>query len=255
MNTQRLSYQGLEMLLEYDRQPSLELRNRIVELNAGLVRKVAHCLSQQCAEPYDDLEQIGYLGLIRAIERYNPRQGAAFSSFAIPYIRGEILHYLRDKSSTMRIPRRWQDLYAKGKKLRKELSASLGRSPRDGELAKALNVSPQEWSECQLACQNRMLVSLDAIAMQTPDCAIALGDTLADPRCQLQRKWEDERLQLQGAMNQLDEKTKAAIEYVYLRDLPRREAAKQIGVSPMTVTRHLHKGIKQLGILLQPQVA
>lgn len=255
MATQSIGLRGIELLLAYFRNPSLKLRNRIVELNAGLVRKVAHQISRQCAEPYEDLEQIGYLGLIRAIERFNPRQGTAFSSFAIPYIRGEVLHYLRDKGSVMRIPRRWQDLYAKGKKLRKQLSATTGRLPSDTELAEALGVSLREWSECQLATQNRILVSLDAVVNHSTDSSLTLGEILADPHCQKLQNLEEDRLQLQGAMDQLEEKTQAAIECVYLQDLPRREAAKQMGVSPMTVTRHLQKGIKQLEGLLQPQVA
>ena len=110
MATQTLSYRCMELLQNYHRHPSLKLRNKLVELNIGLVRKVAHQICRKCAEPYEDLEQIGYLGLIRAIERFDPLQGAAFSSFAIPYIRGEMLHYLRDKGSMMRIPRRWQEL-------------------------------------------------------------------------------------------------------------------------------------------------
>ena len=255
MTNQSIGFRGMELLLAYFRNPSLKLRNKLVQLNAGLVRKVAHQISRQCAEPYEDLEQIGYFGLIRAIERFNPHQGCAFSSFALPYIRGEMLHYLRDKGSVVRIPRRWQELYAKGKKLRKQLTVKLGRLPQDIELAQALKVSVEEWSECQLALQNRLLVSLDATVSNLMDGSVTFGDTLPDPRYQAQQKLEEDRLQLQGAMSQLEEKTKAAIEFVFLGDLPRKEAAKRIGISPMTVTRHLHKGIEQLGALLQPQMA
>jgi RNA polymerase sigma-B factor len=255
MTTQASALRNIELLSAYSRNPSLKLRNRLVELNAGLARQVAHRLSRQCTESYEDLVQIGFIGLIRAIERFNPQQGCAFSSFAIPYIRGEILHYLRDKGHVMRIPRRWQELYAKGKTIRKELAIQLGRSPREHEVAKALGVSLQEWHECQLAQQNRLLVSLDATVAQSADCQITFGETLPDPRCQVEAAIAEERLQLQKAMSQLEEKTQAAIEYVFLRDLPRKEAAKQIGISPMTVTRHLQKGIDQLGALLQPQAA
>jgi RNA polymerase sigma-B factor len=255
MTTQSLGLRTMELLIAYSRERSLSLRNRIVEINVGLVRQVAHRIGNQCSEPYEDLEQIGYLGLIRAIERFNPHQGCAFSSFAIPYIRGEMLHYLRDKGSILRIPRRWQELYTKGKKLRKQLTVSLGRAPKEQEIAGALGISLHEWHECQLALQNRLMVSLDANINQVNDGVISFGETLPDPRCQLERKWEEERLQLQRAMSQLEEKTKAAIECVFLRDLPRKEAAKEIGISPMTVTRHLQKGIEQLGALLEPSVA
>jgi RNA polymerase sigma-B factor len=255
MTTQSVGVRTMELLIAYSRDRSLSLRNQLVESNAGLVRQVAHRVSNQCAEPYEDLEQIGYLGLIRAIERFNPQQGCAFSSFAIPYIRGEMLHYLRDKGSVLRIPRRWQELYTKGKKLRKQLTVSLGRQPKEQEVADALGIPLLEWHECQLALQNRLMVSLDAHVNQANEGIISFGETLPDPRGQMQRKWEDERLQLQRAMSQLEEKTKAAIECVFLRDLPRKEAAKEIGISPMTVTRHLQKGIEQLGTLLEPSAA
>ncbi|AFZ36796.1 RNA polymerase, sigma 28 subunit, SigD/FliA/WhiG [Stanieria cyanosphaera PCC 7437] len=255
MSTQSFSFRCIELLQAYASNPSLKLRNQLVELNAGLVRKVAHQVSRKCAEPYEDLEQIGYLGLIRAIERFDTHQGSAFSSFAIPYIRGEMLHYLRDKGSMMRIPRRWQELYNQGKKLRKQLIEALERLPYDTEIAKALGVSVQEWSECQLALQNRLPISLDALVNQSQDSSITFGETIADPNYQEIRQLEEDKMQLQRAMSQLEEKTKAAIECVYLWDLPRKEAAQYIGISPMTVTRHLHKGIEQLGAIMQPQAA
>jgi RNA polymerase sigma-B factor len=255
MNMQYLGIRCMELLLNYYRNPSLKVRNQLVQLNAGLVRKVAHQVSRKCAEPYEDLEQIGYLGLIRAIERFDPQQGSAFSSFAMPYIRGEILHYLRDKSTIMRIPRRWQELYNKAKKVRKQLIENLGRTPKDFEIAEALQVSLHEWNECQLVIQNRSPISLDSMVNQSTDCSVTFGETIADSRHQDLQKFEEDRLQLQGAMNQLEDKTKAAIECVFLWDLPRKEAAKQIGISPMTVTRHLHKGIEKLGCLLQTAAA
>jgi RNA polymerase sigma-B factor len=250
-----ISFRSMELLLTYSKNPSLKLRNQLVHINTGLVRKVAHQVSKTCNEPFEDLEQIGYLALIRAVERFNPNQGTAFSSFAIPYIRGEMLHYLRDRSSMMRIPRRWQDLYSKGKKMRKELTENLGRMPKDNEIATALGISLQEWNECQLALSNRLPVSLDATVSQTTDCSVTFGETLPDPRYLEMQKWEEDRWQLQKAMGELEEKTKAAIECVYIHDLPRKEAARQIGISPMTVTRHLTKGIKQLGYIMEAQAA
>ena len=251
--TNSIACRGLELLVAYSRNPSLELRNKIVQLNLGLVRKVAYRTSRQCTEPYEDLEQIGYLGLIRAIERFDPQQGCAFSSFAIPYIRGEILHYLRDKGSVMRIPRKWQELYTKGRKLSKKLTVMLGRIPQDREIAQALKISLSEWRECQLAAQNRLPLSLDATMGQTLDCPVTFGETLPDPN--YKPDVEEERLQLHGAMSLLEDRTQAALEFVFLRDLPRKEAAKRIGISPMTVTRHLDKGINELVSILQPQAA
>lgn len=246
---------GMELLISYHKNPSVAKRNKLVQIHAGLVRKVAHRFTHQCAEPYEDLEQIGYIGLIRAIERFNPYQGCAFSSFAIPYIRGEMLHFLRDKSSVVKVPRRWQELYSDGEKIQKEYTTKFGRSASDTEIAKALNVSVTEWQESKLAAQNRQPLSLDATVGNQIDVLVSLGDTLADSHYQTLQYLEEDRQQLHGAMSQLEEKTRAAIECVFLRELPRKEAAKKIGVSPMTVSRHLQKGLDQLISMLSPQAA
>jgi RNA polymerase sigma-B factor len=255
MATQSVSFQRMELLIAYYRNPSIKVRNQLVRLNAGLVRKIAHQVSHQCSEPYEDLEQIGYLGLIRAIERFNPSQSNAFSSFAVPFIRGEMLHFLRDKGSLVKIPRRLQELQQEGRRVSGELAATLGRLPKDGEVAQAMKLSLQEWHKIKLAAQNRSPLSLDATVSPSIDNPTTLGDTLPDNHDEALRDRQEEHQQLQGAINQLEEKARVAIECVILRELPRREAAQQIGVSPMTVTRHVHRGVKELVSLLQPQAS
>jgi len=251
----RVCSNGIELLIAYYQNPSIALRNKLVSMHAGLVRKMAHQFSRQCTEPYEDLEQIGYFGLIRAIERFNPYQGYAFSSFAIPYIRGEILHFLRDRTGVVKIPRRWQELHNQGQKARKDLALTLGRTPTDLEIARELNVAIQEWLDSKLAFQNRIVLSLDSTVIQHLDCQIKLSDALPDQRSSSLQQQEEDRQQLQGAMNQLEEKTRKAVEFVFLKEFSRKEAAKRIGISPMTVTRYLQKGKEQLFSLLQPQIA
>lgn len=253
MATQSVHFRATELLMAYYRNPSIELRNQLVRLNTGLVRKIAHRVSRQCSEPYEDLEQIGFLGLIRAIERFNPHQGCAFSSFAVPYIRGEMLHFLRDKGSLVKIPRRWQELQQEGQRVGKKLTATLGRFPKDVEIAQALKISLKEWQESKLATQNRAPLSLDATVDRTVDCPLTLGEMLPDDRNEALRYREEDRQQLQGAMSQLEKKTQEAIEFVLLRGLPRQEAAERIGVSPITVTRYVQRGVSELVSLLQSQ--
>jgi RNA polymerase sigma-B factor len=245
--------ESMSLLVAYQQNPNVAVRNKLVMLNAGLVRQVAHRISRQCVETYQDLEQIGYLGLIRAIERFNPYQGCAFSSFAVPYIRGEILHFLRDRSSVVKIPRRWQELQKEGEKMRQHLTTILDRKPTDVEIADALQITIQEWRETQAAEHNRQTLSLDATVGQMLDCPVTLGDSLPDTREQNRQFVEEERQQLAGMISQLETKTQQAIEYVYLKGMPRKEAAKMIGVSPMTVTRHLQRGIKQLSSMMETE--
>ena len=249
----QLRSRGLELLMQYKVDRSVRLRNKLVRLNAGLVRKIAHRVSHQCAEPYEDLEQIGYIGLIRSIERFDPGQGCAFSSFAVPYIRGEMLHFLRDRGTTVKIPRRWQDLQKEGQKRQAELIRKYGRQPSDIEMAEALSVSVQEWRQVKLANKNRMPLSLDATVCHQIDSSITLGDTLPDIHYQLLQGLEEDRQQIQRAMSQLEEKTRSAIEFVFFKGLSRKEVAERIGVSPMTVTRRIQRGVEQMIIYLQPQ--
>ena len=244
---------GMELFITYYDNPSVNLRNQIVKLNTGLVKKIANRVSQQCPEPYEDLVQMGYLGLIRAIERYNPHQGAAFSSFAVPFIRGEMLHFLRDKGNVVKIPRRWQELQQEGQRISKKLHVTLGRMPKDPEIAEALKISLEEWQNSKAATQNRSPLSLDASVSQLVDNPLTLADMIPDTYDQTLRNLEEERQELQGAMSQLEEKTQAALELVFFWDMPRKEAAKRIGVSPMTVTRHIQRGINQLLFVLQTQ--
>jgi RNA polymerase sigma-B factor len=247
----------MELLMAYRQKPSVNLRNRLVKLNLGLVRKVAHRLAHQCAEPYEDLEQCGYLGLITAIERFDPSQGYAFSSFAVPYIRGEILHFLRDRANTVRIPRRWQQLSRDGEKVRQALTAELGRQPNEQEISAALNVDLTEWRSVKLASSNRVPLSLNArvpsSGHQQADSAMTLGDTLMDIRSSILQGNEEERIELQHALNQLEDKTREMIESVFLHQLSRQEVAQRIGVSPVTVTRRIKKGVEELMSLLQQQ--
>jgi RNA polymerase sigma-B factor len=249
-----LRSRGMELLVAYHQKPSVKVRNELVRMNAGLVRKIAHRVSHQCAEPYEDLEQIGYMGLIRAIERFNPNQGCAFSSFAVPYIRGEMLHFLRDRSGTVKIPRRWQQLNKEGQRMRDSLVELFGRQPTDDEIATALGVTVNEWRECKLATKNRLPLSLDATICNQIDSPMTLGDTLPDIHYQNLQVLEEDRQQIQRALNQLEDKTRQAIEYVFIKDLSRKEVAEQIGVSPMTVTRRIHRGLQQMMTLLQPQM-
>ncbi|MEO1186323.1 MAG: sigma factor, partial [Cyanobacteria bacterium J06636_27] len=88
--TKELKHEIWQLLREFQQSQSPDVRNQLVKLNFGLVRKEAYYWINQCQESYDDLLQVGCLGLIRAIERFDISKGHAFSSFAIPYIRGEI---------------------------------------------------------------------------------------------------------------------------------------------------------------------
>ena len=248
--------QSIELLVAYRQNPSVRLRNRLVQLNLGLVRKVAHRMAHQCSEPYEDLVQCGSLGLIRAIERFDPSQGFALSSFAMPYIRGEILHFLRDRANTVKIPRRWQQLSRDGAEARRQLRLELGRQPSDLEIADALDISIEDWRATKLASSNRKPISLNTQISKggyDSEGSMTLGDTLTDARDQILKLNQEDRLELQQAMTKLEDQTRLMLEAVFFHQQSRQEVAEQIGVSRVTVARRIKKGIAELvTILNQP---
>jgi RNA polymerase sigma-B factor len=246
-----LQKRTLALLVAYQQEPSVALRNRIVELNMGLVRRVAHRLSQRTPVPYEDLQQLGSLGLILAIERFNPQHGCAFSSFAIPYIRGEMLHYLRDHSHLIRIPRRWQSLQRQGHRIQEQLTTQLGRTPTHVEIAAHLGVELKIWEEARTSLQQPPL-SLD-VAVPSPqgESLSTLGEQLPDQKDLDLQLAQLDRMQLQVALTQLEQQTCQILKAIFLEDQTRKQAAAFLGVSPMTITRRIQLGISQLQGLLQ----
>lgn len=238
----------LELLRLYQSNPDLNLRNQLVQLNIGLVRREAYRWLQQSNETFDDLMQVGSLGLIRAIERFDMGKGYAFSSFAIPYIRGEIQHYLRDKSTSMRIPRRWQALQSQSSRVIRQLQADLGRLPSDAEISAALEITIAEWQEVKLATRNRSLLSLDApVQDEESGC---LGDLLPDLKYRSFQLAQEDQIRLQQALHQLENRTREVLEFVFLYDLTQKETAERMGISAVTVSRRVKQGLKHLQVLM-----
>jgi RNA polymerase sigma-B factor len=241
-----LKTQTIDLIGQYRQAPSTNLRNRLVELNLGLVRREASHWAGQCQESYEELLQIGSLGLIRAIERFDPGNGAAFSTFALPYIRGEIQHYLRDRSSSIRVPRRWFTLQQQAAGLIHALRADLGRQPTDDDLAAALNISLAEWQQVKLANSNRSPLSLDAPVRSDGEEVACLGETVPDRQYHSFQLAEEDRIRLQDALVHLEQRTREILEFVFLHDLTQKEVADRLGISSVTVSRRVKKGLDSL---------
>lgn len=243
---ENIKYQTLQLLQEYRQSGDIHIRNQIVNLNIGLVRKEAHHWSRQCSESFDDLLQVGSIGLLRAIERFTLDKGNAFSSFASPYIRGEIQHYLRDRSSTVRIPRRFLQLRQQSNQFIRDFRKECQRQPSPAEIAAHLNISVSEWQDIHLAYQNRDPVSLDLAISSESDESTSLGDLVPDPEYKSFQLAFDDQIRLQQSLAQLEEHTRKILEFVFLHDLTQKEAADIMGVSVITVSRHVKKGISSL---------
>lgn len=239
-----------ELLQLYQQSQDSEIRNHLVQLNLGLVRREAHRWIRQSDESFDDLMQVGSLGLIRAIERFDLTKGYAFSSFAIPYIRGEIQHYLRDRSATVRIPRKWQSLAHQSRQAIHTLRTQLNRQPTEQEIADYLDISLEEWNEVKLAVRNRSLLSLDAPILEEDTDSASLSDVLPDPKYRSFQLAEEDRIRLHQALQQLEERTRSILEFVFLQDLTQKETAERLGISSVTVSRRVKQGLNHLKNLM-----
>jgi len=251
---QGLKHTSLNLLQTYqhasDPTNRTELRNQLVEMNLGLVRKEVYYWSSQGAESYEDLLQVGCIGLIRAIERFDVTRGHAFSTFAMPYIRGEIQHYLRDKSPSLKLPRRWQDLQQQAISVTLTLQQQPHRSPTDAELAAALAISLTEWQNIKLAFRNRALLSLDAPIKNDNQSTACLGELVPDGRYRSFQLAQEDRVRLQQAFAHLENRTREILEFIFLHDLTQKETAERLGISVITVSRRVKQGLEALKKLM-----
>jgi RNA polymerase sigma-B factor len=220
------------------------LRDRLVRLNIGLVKKEAHHWSNQCTESFDDLMQVGSMGLLRAIDRFDLDKGYAFSTFAVPYIRGEIQHYLRDKSPTLKMPRQWLIVYNQGCKVTRQLRPKLKRDPSDLEIAEVLGITVTNWQEIKLACKNRSPLSLDApVNNDDDDGCTSLGELVQDHKYRSFQLAQEDSIRIYQALSHLEDRTREVVEFVFLKEFTHREVAEILGISAITVSRQLKKGL------------
>lgn len=245
-----LKHEIWQFLREYQQNPSADIRNKLVQLNFGLVRKEAHYWINQCQENYDDLIQVGSLGLIRAIEKFEISKGNAFSSFAIPYIRGEIQHYLRDKGVTVRIPRSWLALQQQSIAISRSLREKYNRQPTDSEIAAALKISTLQWQEIQLAWANRAPLSLDVPVQDGDDSSACLGELVPDRQYYSFQLAQEDQIRLQQSLVQLEKRTREILEFVFFQDLTQKQVAEHLGISVVTVSRRVKKGLESLKTIM-----
>ena len=249
--SKELKSDSLTLLQQYQQSSSTELRNRLVQMNLGLVRKEAHRWVGHSSESFDDLMQVGSLGLIRAIERFDPFKGNAFSSFAVPYIRGEIQHYLRDKSPQVRIPRKWHELQRQAINVTRTMRDELQRQPTDVEVAQALDICQKEWQEVKLACCNRSILSLDAPVNGSEQESMSLGELLPDRGYHSFQLAQEDQIRLRQALSKLEKRTSDVLEFVFFHDLTQKETAEALGISAVTVSRQVKKGLVALRQMLK----
>lgn len=231
-----------ESFAEYARTGDVVLRDELVSAHMGLASYLARRFANR-GQPLDDLVQVASLGLLKAVDRFDPGLGIEFSTYATTTIVGELKRHLRDKGWAVRAPRRMQELYLNLSQVIDTLGQELGRSPTIGELAAEAGVSEEDVLEALEAGQAYRFASLDA-PKGDGEGGDSLGERLGEEDTELARA--EGRATLDPLLHQLPSKQRHVVELRFFEGLTQSEIARRLGISQMQVSRLLTRSVAQL---------
>jgi len=240
-----------ELFAELRRTGDPELRSALIERHEGLVRHVARQYMNS-GEAYEDIVSVGHLGLVNAVDRFDPERGTKFATFAVPTIKGEIRRYFRDRTWGLRVPRRVQELSLKARQVLEEMTQRHGRSPTYAELAEQLNVSEEDAIEALEVGRQHDLLSIDS-AQEDEEGS---GQTAAERTGDLDEDLESlgERSEISWALQQLPARQRLIVIMRFYMDMSQQDVGERLGISQMHVSRLQQKALLRLRQLLQRQV-
>jgi RNA polymerase sigma-B factor len=197
----------------------------------------------------EDLVQVGYIGLIAAIERFDPDKGVSFVTFAVPTILGEIKRYFRDQTWGLKAPRRLRELGLSLRKLREQLEQKLGRPPTVPEMAVAANVSEERLLQAMDLDRIYQPASLDAhLQDENGEDKSSFWDAIGRDDPELGAI--DEREALRRALDCLDQRQRSIIYFRFFEEASQAEVARRLGISQMHVSRLERQALRRLKALL-----
>lgn len=231
------------LLREYRESRDPAIRERLVDLNADLVHFIARRFVNR-GEPLEDIEQVGFLGLIQAIERFDPTLDNEFSTFATPTISGEIRRHFRDRSWAVRVPRRLQENYVRVVRAREQLSGELGREPSIAEIAGRVGLDADEVLSALEVSPAQHTLSLDGTGGGDPDEGRELGERIGSEDADLDRV--EMRQVVEQALAHLTPRERQIMLLRFVEQLPQTEVAKRLGISQMHVSRLQRAAIEHI---------
>ncbi|UPW82901.1 RNA polymerase sigma factor SigB [Lysinibacillus sp. Ag94] len=234
----------LKWIALYQSTEDNEAQTNLVMHYQYLVESIARKYSNGKSH-YDDIAQVGMLGLLGAIRRFNPNVGRNFEAFAVPTIVGEIKRFLRDKTWDVHVPRRIKELGPRIKTTVETLTIELQRSPSIKEIADRLEVEEEEVLEAMEMSRSYHALSMDhSVESDSDDSSVTLLDMMGkeDDGFELANK----RMIVSDAMSILDEREREIVQLTYLEQLTQNEVGERLGISQMHVSRIQRKAIKKL---------
>lgn len=228
----------------YAQTRALELRDRLVVAHMDLVRSiVAHYAANQATIQRDDLEQVGYVGLIKAVERYDPSLGVPFEAYARTVVSGEIFHYMRDLAPVLRVPRWYRTLNRRLHESHDRLAVGLGREPALEELAADMGVQVDGVKEILRLRDSYNLMSLSDRGEGDDQ---PRWSALRSTRHQTFRLPIEDRIVLDRAVERLAEFERSVVELFFYKDLTQTEIARRLGFSQKHISRTLASTLRKL---------
>lgn len=220
----------ISLFRRYAKSQDPRLREQLIARYIGLVSYLARRFHSG-GDQLDDLIQVGFIGLIKAIDRFDPERGANFTGYAVPTIVGEIQHYFRDQEQAVSLPRRLHDLRRRAEQEIDRLTQQLDRTPSQQEIAAALNASVEDLA----AARADTVISLESAQGSH---ALGAGDT------ELERS--EDRAAIVQILRRLSPRERIVLYLRFYLGLPQTEVAKRLGISQMQVSRLQHRSLEKI---------
>ena len=231
------------LLRRYHEQGDLQAREQLIEQYMSLVRSLARRYSYR-GEQLDDLVQIGAIGLIKAIDRFDLDRGVELTTYATPNIIGEIKRHFRDKGWSVRVPRGLQELNVQLSRLVEQLTVQLSRSPTIPELAKAAGVEEEEVLEALESGRAYTSLSLSVGGGGGDDDDLDPLESLGTEEHQYEVS--EDRAVLAPGFKALDERERKILQLRFFEGLTQSQIAQQVGISQMHVSRLIRRSLEKI---------
>jgi RNA polymerase sigma-B factor len=243
------SREDRRLLERYHRDGDVTAREALVERFLPLARQLARRY-QRGGEPLDDLIQVASLGLLKAIDRFEPDRPTAFSSFAVPTILGELKRHFRDRGWSVRVPRDLQEMSVRVDRVTESMARSLGRAPTPAEVAAEIGTTLERVLEAREAAGAYRAISLDR-SRDEDDEGEGMADTFGfeDPGFGL----AEDAATVERLMTVLSDREREVLRLRFAEDLTQSEIGARVGVSQMHVSRLIRQAVARLRAAAEDQ--
>lgn len=234
----------IALIHAYQKAPTEELQTRLVVYYRPMIESLASRFAKG-QEPLEDLVQVGMIGILGALRRFDTELGRSFESFAIPTVVGEIKRYIRDKSWSVHVPRRIKELCPKIRRAVDELTIKLQRSPQIADIADYLAVTEEEVLETMEMGRSYHCLSVDSeIEADSDGSTITLLDLIGNEDKGYAHI--EQEMTLGKILHVLSEKEKEVIQLTFFDNLSQKQAGEHLGISQMHVSRLQRRALSKL---------